>query len=312
MQKYEIIEQGIKEQFLKIKKENPNQLKTPIKLSWSNWGFGREKLEDSLKRLQKVNLDYIELHGNHYGADLGYKANETKKLLSDYNIKCSGICGVFSIDRDMSSNNPIYRQNAIDYLKREIEFAAEVGGEYIIVVPAAVGRTEAYDDTEWNRSVETMQILADTFESHNVKAAIEAIRSAETSMVHTMSEVKRYIAAVDHPGVSHINGDIYHMQSEEVNISAAVIEAGDQLVNLHLADSTRGALGSGSMNIDSVIMAMYNINYNNMQAFATPEPLGPGGNPYPAMNGIPNTEELDKMVFDTINYFREREAFLCK
>lgn len=30
-----------------------------------------ERLQDSAKRLEKAHVPFIELHGNHYGADLG-------------------------------------------------------------------------------------------------------------------------------------------------------------------------------------------------------------------------------------------------
>ncbi|MDO8686498.1 MAG: hypothetical protein Q7J78_07505 [Clostridiales bacterium] len=40
---------------------------------WSNWGFGIETLEESEERLERAGIRYIELHGNHYGVDLGYK-----------------------------------------------------------------------------------------------------------------------------------------------------------------------------------------------------------------------------------------------
>jgi len=39
----------------------------------------------------------------------------------------------------------------------------------------------------------------------------------------------------------------------------------------------------------------------------TPEPLGPGGDPYPAMYGRPDRGKLDRLVSRTANYFRERE-----
>ena len=53
-----------------------------LNLSWSNWGFGMEPLERSLARLAKHNVPYIELHGNRYGPDLGYRTKETRKLLA--------------------------------------------------------------------------------------------------------------------------------------------------------------------------------------------------------------------------------------
>ena len=55
-------------------------------------------------------------------------------------------------------------------------------------------------------------------------------------------------------------------------------------------------------------MALYLLGYNNDDAcFVTPEPLGPGGDPYPAQHARTEPAILDKMVFDTVNYFRSRE-----
>ena len=307
MQNAQIKTEKIKKAFLALKKAHPKKLKTRLNLSWSNWGFGIEPLEDSAARLEKNGITFIELHGNHYGPDLGYKAEETKKMLRNHGIRVAGICGMFSADNDLSSNRAIQRQSAIDYLKREIEFAKQVGAEYILVVPGAVGRPVAYDDSEFERSVETLATVADLFLKSGVKAAIEPIRSAEVSLVHTIAAARRYINAVNHPGVAFINGDVYHMQSEESHIGEALKNAGDQLLNLHVADSNRCALGEGSLDLDTIIMALYLIGYNTKGHYVTPEPLGPGGDPYPAMFGKPDPALLDEMVRQTVEYFRARE-----
>ncbi len=307
MQNFEIKNEKIREAFLKLKKECPEKFCKPMNLSWSNWGFGLENFSESCKRLEKAGIRYIELHGNHYGADIGYKLSETKQILEHYGIKVSGICGMFSHDNDLSSNRGIQRQAAIDYLKREIAFTAEMGGQYLLVVPGAVGRPDAYDTSEFERSVESLRTVADLFVEYGVRAAIEPIRAAEVSFIHTFDEAKQYIKAVDNPGVQHINGDVYHMLVSESHIGQAILDAGDQLTNLHMADTNRCALGEGFLDLDTIIMALYLINYNNDSCFVTPEPLGPGANPYPAMNGKPNPEMLDKLVMNTARYFRERE-----
>jgi sugar phosphate isomerase/epimerase len=204
------------------------------------------------------------------------------------------------------------RQNAIDYIRRNLDLCQAVGGSYMLVVPGAVGRPRAYDDCEFDRSVESLGIVAGEFVQAGVRAAVEPIRSAEVSLVHTVTDAQRYIAAVNHPGVRHINGDVYHMQSEEANIAQALLEAGDGLVNLHLADSNRCALGAGSLDVDAVIMALYVIDYPEGPRFATPEPLGPGGDPYPAMFGKPDPALLDKLVSDTVRYWRDREEAVLR
>ncbi len=310
LQNFEQKNAEIRSQFEELKDKHPERIKQRLNLSWSNWGFGMERLSVSAKRLADAGVEFIELHGNHYGPDLGYKADETLKILNDNNIKVAGICGMFSAENDLSGNSSFARQNAIDYIKRELSFAAEVGAEYMLIVPGAVGRQGAYDDSEFERSAETLRSVADLFVDYKVKGAIEPIRSAEVSLIHSIADAKRYIEAVNHPGVQHINGDVYHMQSEETHTGTAIVDAGRQLINLHMADSNRCALGKGSLDLDTIIMALYVIGNNRNGCYVTPEPLGPGGDPYPAMHGKPDGKLLDEMVSQTITYFKERESVL--
>jgi len=306
-QNYERKNEAIRKRFLELGKSKPKALENRLNLSWSNWGFGLEPLADSAARLAKHGVEFIELHGNHYGPDLGYKPKETLKILGDRGIKVAGVCGMFSPDNDLSSNRAIQRQAAIDYIRRELDFAHAVGGGYLLVVPGAVGRPTAYDASEVHRSAETLRIVAGDFVQAGVRAAIEPIRAAEVSFCHTIADAQSYIAAVNHAGVAHINGDVYHMQSGEAHIGEAVLSAGERLTNLHVADSNRCALGEGALDVDTLIMALYCVGYNQPGCYVTPEPLGPGGDPYPAMNGMPDPALLDRLVGQTARYFRERE-----
>ncbi len=310
LQNFQKINAKIKDAFDQLKKNNPKALEKKLNLSWSNWGFGMESLSDSAQRLAEAGIQYIELHGNHYGPDLGYCSKKVLTILGDHNITVAGICGMFSEHNDLSSNVAMHRQSALDYIRRELDFANAVGAGYMLVVPGAVGRPSAYDASEFDRPVETLRIVADEFLKHNVRAAVEPIRSAEVSLVRTIDDAKEYIAAIDHPGVQHINGDVYHMQAEQSHIGQALVDAGDMLTNLHLADSNRCALGCGSLDLDTIIMALYLIGYNNDHCFCTPEPLGPGGDPYPAMFGKTDPALLNELVNTSASYFRHRETEL--
>lgn len=310
MQNYEKLRERLAQRFEEKKRNDPQSFTNRLNLSWSNWGFGIEDLSTSAKRLSKYGLENIELHGNHYGPSLGYKVADTKKILEDNGLKTAGICGMFSNDNDLSSLHPVNQQEALDYIRREVDFAQEMGAGYLLVVPAVVGRPIAYDAYEQHRSVEALRSVGDVFTDAGVKAAIEPIRSEETTLVHTIAEAKDYIAKVDHPGIKHINGDVFHMQTSEDNISEAILDANEYLVNLHMADSNRLALGSGSMDLDAIIMALYLIDFNQPGRFVTPEPLGAGASPYVARNGFVEPAVLDALVGDSVAYFREREEAL--
>jgi sugar phosphate isomerase/epimerase len=277
-------------------------------LSWSVWGFGQEALAESADRLVRHGLKFIELPGNRFGTDLGFDARETKAVLSDKGLAVSGLCGIYSPDCELSSNRPHVRQRAIDYIRRQVDLCRELGGAYLIVVPGAVGRTAPVDPYEFDRSVETLRMVAGHFLEAGVKAAVEPIRSAEVSLCNTLSRVLEYIEAVGHEGVGSVNLDLYHMWTEEAHTGEAILAAGDRLANLHLADSNRGALGDGQMDIDTALRALYLIGHNRPGRFCTAEPLGPGGDPYPAMYGRPDPAFLDSLVERTVRVFREREA----
>lgn len=310
LQNYEKKDQEIKDKFNKFISQN--KIENKLKFSWSNWGFGLEPIEKSLERLRRNKVQYVELHGNIYGPDLGYKSAELSKKLSSYNIKVSGICGMVMKEAEMSSSSPYVRQRCIDYFKRNIELCNKVGGEYILFSPGAVGRPKKYDDFEFERAVETLKILGDFFVDAKIKGAIEPVRADEVSICHTFEHAAKMIKEVDHNGVRHIAGDVYHMLHSESHIGETILKYGDYLVNIHMADTNRMALGTGMLNLDSVIMSLYLIGYNNKNAFLSAEPLGPTADPYPQMNGITDPQILDKLVSDTVSYFYKRENLLLE
>ena len=190
LQRFEEKNEAIREKFHALRKHSSAKLTPRLNLSWSNWGFGRESLADSARRLQQAELSFIELHGNHYGPDLGYKVKETLKILGDHGLKVSGVCGMFSADNDLSSNRALSRQAAVDYLRREIPFTQAVGGTYLLVVPGAVGRPKAYDDVEFERSAETFALVPTFSRSISARPPLSPSVPPKSVCVHTVADAK--------------------------------------------------------------------------------------------------------------------------
>jgi len=305
-QNFQVRDSEVIQRFVDTRKGNP-EIDTRLNLSWSNWCFGIESLEKTVARLARHKVRFIELHGNRYGPDLGYKSKEVKKVLDAHGMKVSGVCGIASPECELSSINPHVTQRSIDYFRRNIDLCAELGGAYLLFTPGAVGRPEPYDENEFHRAARSIRILGDHFKERNVRAAIEPVRSAEVSFCHTFREAKMLIEMVDHPGVKHIAGDVFHMLTEEEHLSGALLEYGHMLTNLHMADTNRRALGQGSLDLDLILMALYVVGFNNPSCFCTAEPLGPGGDPYPAMFGMPDSDMMDRLVAQTASCFYERE-----
>ena len=310
MQVFERRNLAIRQRYIDAKRKNPSRFERRLDFSWSVWMFGTEPIEASLERLVKNGIRYVELKGDHWTKDSGTDGRRLRFALQHSGVRVSGTCGMFSEENDLSSPSIYSRQNAIEYIQRELDVLAELAGHYLIVVPTAVGSPQAKDIYELARSAETLRKCGDLFQRANVKAAIEPIRSSEVSLVHTVSDALHYLDTVKHPAVNSINGDVYHMSMEETNIGEAILLAGDRLANLHLADTNRDALGTANLDLDTVIMASYLVGMNQEGRFVTPEPLGPFANPYVLSNGPCNVEVMDKVVSQSVAYFRQREEIV--
>ncbi len=311
MQSYEKKSLRIQEDFEAAKAARPERFKARLKLSWSTWMFGREAFGDSAKRLHDCGLEWVELKGDRHTRDSGLSLETLREALDRYQLGVSGACGLFSPENDLSSNNVYTVQRVKDYIKRQVEFLHQVGGSYLIVVPSAVGRPDALDPWELERSADTLRELGDFFAAAGVKAAIEPIRGAEVSLIHTVEDALGYIRRVDHPAIAHVNADTYHMLLEEEHMGESILRCGDALVNLHIADSNRNAPGTGMIDFATVVRALYLLDYQNRQAFVTGEPLGPVPNPYVVSNAPCDAAVMDAVVRRSVQTIREIERELC-
>ena len=298
---------AIRAAYLEARRADPARFERRIDLSWSVWMFGLEPLEASLERLARNGLGFVELKGDRWTADSGIPTADLRRALAGAGLKVSGACGMFSGENDLSSPSAYSRQNAIDYVRREVDLLAELEAAYLIVVPTAVGRPGAVDGSELARSAAALRRCGDAFARTGIRAAVEPIRAAEVSLVHSGADALRYLEAVDHPAIGHINGDVYHMSLEETHVGEAILLAGDRLANLHLADTNRDALGTANLDLDTVIMAAYLAGMNRPGRFLTPEPLGPFPDPYVLATGPCDAKVMDELVVRTTDCFRERE-----
>lgn len=302
--------EAIRASYIEAKASDPARFERPIDLSWSIWMFGTEPIEASLERLARSGLEFAEIKGDRHEAASGIPLPRLRSALAGAGIAASGACGMFSPDCDLSSASAAVRERAASYIRREIADLAALGARYLIVVPGAVGRPVAVDPGELARSAATLRGCGDDFAAAGLIASVEPIRSAEVSIVHSVADAFAYIAAVGHPAVGHVNGDVYHMSLEESHVGEAILSCGDRLENLHLADTNRDALGRGMLDLDTAIMAAYLIGMNREGRFLTAEPLGPYPDPYVLSSGPCDAAVMDELVSSTVACFREREAIV--
>ena len=101
------------------------------------------------------------------------------------------ICGAFGPDRDASSEDPAVRGQAVDYIKKCIDFARELKSP-VVAGPmySAVGKTRLLSKDEkqkqWQLAVDSLRKAGDYAGEHGVKLAIEPLNRFETDFINTV------------------------------------------------------------------------------------------------------------------------------
>jgi sugar phosphate isomerase/epimerase len=258
-----------------------------MKYSISNWIYGDEPLRTTFQRLKRYGYDGIELKGEPQE----YDPEEVNQLCREFDLKVLSIAGIYpwpTEERDLANPDPHVRDRAVNYLKECVDLASAVGAPLIIVVPSAVaktapvGRFDTEDgwveaaEQEWAYAVGSVRKAAVYAEEKGVLLAIEPINRYETFLVNNVDQGLRFVSEVG-SRVVRLHLDTFHMNIEEREPAEAIRQAGGLLVNVHIADSNRQAVGYGHTDFKAIMRALKDIGYQKALAL---EPLPPVPDPY--------------------------------
>jgi sugar phosphate isomerase/epimerase len=258
-----------------------------MKYSISNWIYGGEALDLTFQRLQRLGYDGVELMGE----PTQYDPADVISLCRAHRLSVLSIAGMYPYptdSRDLASPDPAVRGRAVEYLEACVNFAAAVAAPLVIVVPSAVAKTTptpdvrdeaAWDegyDLAWRHAVAAVRAATRAAEAKRVFLAIEPINRYETFLVNTCEQAMRFVDEVGSDAVG-VHLDTFHMNIEEADPAAAVRLAGRRLLNVHVSDSNRQAVGRGHTDFRALLRALRDIGYDGT---LTLEPLPPLPDPY--------------------------------
>lgn len=286
-----------------------------MKYSVSNWIYGDEPLERTCQRLSKYGYDGVELEGE----PAKYRPEDVKRLCDKYALQVLSIAGMYpwpTNERDLANPDPEIRRRAVAYLRHCVDLACGVGAPLVIVVPSAVGKTKPVQATygddglweseykrEWDYAVESVREAAKYGEDKGIMFAIEPINRYETYMVNSAEQARRFACEVGSRAV-RVHLDTFHMNIEESDPAEAIRATGNMLINVHIADSNRQAVGRGHYDFAAMMKALKEIGYERSLAL---EPLPPVPDPYVAMKMKRYAGLWDVYAKESIDRLRELE-----
>jgi D-psicose/D-tagatose/L-ribulose 3-epimerase len=191
----------------------------------------------------------------------------TRRLLEEHQLGMAASLGL-SPATDVSSEDPAVVAAGERLLRQAADVVRDLGGSWLCGVLYCNLGKYAGPATERGRasSIAAIQRLADHTAASGINLGIEVVNRYESNLVNTARQALGFVAEVDRPNV-YVHLDTYHMNIEEPDMAAPVLACGDRLGYVHVGESHRGYLGSGTVDHGSFFRALGRIGYTGPITF---------------------------------------------
>ncbi len=218
------------------------------------WIFGDMPVEQIADALARLGYDGMELMGD-------LQAHRPAAIRAACGQAGLSVLSLTPDNVDLAHPDAAIRSAALDYYRRLIDFAHEVGCP-IVSCHGAVGRVRAItsQEQEYGYLLGGVATLAPLAADAGIRIAMEVLNRYESHLLNTAAQAVEFVQAVGHPSVG-ILLDAYHMNIEEANPAQAVEHAGQRLFLFHVADSNRAGLGLGHTDFPALAAALRRIGY---------------------------------------------------
>jgi len=108
--------------------------------------------------------------------------------------------------------------------------------------------------------------LASRAADQGIHLSLEVVNRYETNLMNTGRQALAFLDDIDHKNVS-VHLDTYHMNIEESDLFSPVLDVADRLGYVHIGESHRGYLGSGTVDFGSFFRGLARVNYDGPIVF---------------------------------------------
>lgn len=233
----------------------------------SNYPYFRYSLDYAIESLNRMGASAIEFYAcfPHFHLDdvSWWDVKRIIKKLADNGLnvvcftpeQCLYPVNIAALDINA-------RKRSIDIFKKSIQYASEMGAEYIVVL-AGYGTLDEEERITWRRSVESLGILGSFAKSYGIKLVLET-SPREYTTTHNSKDVVRIIREV---GSSAIKGmiDTATLGYSGETMKQAIDDLEGNLCHVHVADGTPNGhlvLGEGCLDLLDMLKKLDDAEYS--------------------------------------------------
>lgn len=227
-------------------------------------GWDRQQCEYAVASTSAAGYDLVEVSGMQPGAiDIAH----TRDTLQAAGLASTVTLGL-PVSGDINSEDPTRIERGRKILMDALDLTSGIGSDFLGGV--IFGALNKYDvpttDAARQNSAAVIRELAQEASKRGVRIGLEFVNRYESNLLNTMQQTLDYIDVVGEPNV-YVHADVYHMNIEERNFRDPLLACGDRLGYIHIGESNRGYLGTGTIDFDEVFDALIEMGYAGAVTF---------------------------------------------
>ncbi len=227
-------------------------------------GWNRKEAVRAIERAAALDYGYLEIPLIDPGA---IDVRRTRKALEKAGLRPVASLGL-GPDTDISSGDPAVVSRGETLLGDALSVARDLGSTMLSgVLYSALGKYSipATEIGRWN-CIQVLGRLAEKAKASGMTIGIEPVNRYESNLVNTGDDALKLIDTIGAENmVVHL--DSYHMNIEEGDPGALIARLGDRLGYVHVNESHRGYLGTGSVHFDGLFRALAEHGYDGVVTF---------------------------------------------
>lgn len=226
--------------------------------------FDEKGLITAASGAREAGFDLLELPlADPHGADGALIG----RIIEDHGLALTASLGL-TARTDVSSEDPAVVRRGIDLLCRAVDVLAEAGGGHLCGVIHSAMQKYLVPATERGRenSARALAEVAEYAQGAGILLSLEIVNRYESNLINTARGALTHLARIDHDNV-HLHLDTYHMNIEESDMASPVHEAGETLRYVHIGESHRGYLGTGTVDFGTFYRALDRIGFDGPVVF---------------------------------------------
>ncbi|GAA1541750.1 D-psicose/D-tagatose/L-ribulose 3-epimerase [Microbacterium ginsengiterrae] len=198
----------------------------------------------------------------------GFDSAAAGRLLRDNDLAVTASLGLTS-ETDLTSEDPAVVAAGVATLERCIDHVATMGGDVLCgVIYSAMGKYMApASDKGIAHSQAAISGLAAKAAERGIRLSLEVVNRYESNAFNTGRGALRFLDGVE--GDVSVHLDTYHMNIEESDFFQPVhdVAAAGKLGYVHIGDSHRGYLGTGTVDFATFFRALHDVAYDGPVVF---------------------------------------------